>query len=58
MRTRIGVVPPGSAQARLLFENDEIMNARTLKLDGHAQPRHARAQNHHLMMGCTGGNSC
>ena len=56
--TRIGVVPPGSAQARLFLQDHEVTDACALELDGHAQPRHASAQNHHLVARRTGARGC
>ena len=44
----IGVVPPRATQSFLFLENHEIMNARALELDGHAQARHASADDQHL----------
>ena len=49
MRTGIGVVPPGAAEPRLLFEDDEIVDAGALELHGHAQTGHAGAEDDHLV---------
>ena len=46
----VGVIPPSAAQTGLFFKNHKAMNARALQLDGHAQARHAGAQNHHLVL--------
>lgn len=51
MRAGVGVVPPGAAQARLFFHDHEVMDACALQPDRHAQARHARAQDHHLVLG-------
>jgi hypothetical protein len=51
MRAGVGVVPPGAAQAGLLFNDHEVMDACALQPNGHAQARHARTQDHHLVLG-------
>ena len=57
MRAGVGVVPPGAAQAGLLFDNHEVVHARALQADGHAQPGHASAQDHDLMLRMGGRSS-
>ena len=52
VRAGVGVVPPGAAQAVLLFQDHEVMGTGALELDRSAQPRHARAEDHHLVVGC------
>ena len=61
MGARIGVVPPGAAESVLLFEDHEVVDAGALELDRRAQPRHAGAEDHHLVVrrgrpGCSGGH--
>src|SRR5690606_35746095 len=50
MGTRVGVVPPGATQSRLLLQNHEVVLAGALQLDRHADARHARAHDDNLVL--------
>ena len=55
---RIGVVAPGAAERRGLFEDDNIAAARLEQLDGHADPGKPGAEDGDAEIGCVGRGPC